>query len=320
LSLSYIFPELPFMVEVSASAKVILVGEHAVVYGQPAIAVPVSDLRVHASVRANDPVGQGLRFISVDTQKVFTPDTVSDNALAVTARLVLQALNAPPPDVLITIRSDIPVASGLGSGAAVSTAIARALFAVLNRSLENEALNTIVFETEKIHHGTPSGIDNAVVVYEQPVYFVPGQPIVRLTIGRPMSVLIANTGLRASTRVAVSDVRELYNSSPRLIQPIIEAIGVLVKDARQAIEIGDIPLLGNLMERNHTLLQQLTVSCPELDELVLAAMSAGALGAKLSGSGRGGNMIALVRPETTSLVEGALLEAGAVSVFATTVQ
>ena len=308
------------MVEASAAAKIILLGEHAVVYGQPAIAVPVSDLRTTATVQPNDPPGQGLRICSENARATLTLESTPDDPLVVTAKLVLEALDASPPDVTIALFSDIPMSSGLGSGAAVSTAVAQALGAALNSSLDNTQLSAIVYEVEKIHHGTPSGIDNTVVVFEQPVYFLRGQPVERLTIGKPMSFLIASTGLPASTRMAVKAVRALYDASPDTTRPVIEAIGDIVREARQAIEQGHMPRLGELMARNHTYLQALTVSCPKLDELVGAAMNAGALGAKLSGGGRGGNMIALVTPDTSHLVERALRQAGAASIFATIVQ
>jgi mevalonate kinase len=308
------------MVETSAPAKIILVGEHAVVYGQPAIAVPVSGLRAFATVQPNDPAGQGLRIVAADQGVIVTSETYPDHPLAITAQLVLQTYRTAPPDVTVTVHSSIPVASGMGSGAAVATALARVLGATLNLPLDNEALNPIIYEVEKIHHGTPSGIDNTVVVYEKPVYFIRDQPIVRLTIGKPFLLLIADSGLAASTRVAVGDVRKLYAAESKCIQSIFNAIGERVVASKQAIESGDVIQLGKMMHENHHLLQQLTVSCAELDNLATAAMNAGALGAKLSGGGRGGAMIALVTPETVENVKQALLRAGAVSVFATTVQ
>src|SRR5690606_29176624 len=121
--------------------------------------------------------------------------------------LVLRALDAAPPSATIRIRSDIPIASGLGSGAAVSTALARALCALLERELDDAALNTLIYEVEKIHHGTPSGIDNTVIVYERPIYFMRGKPIQPVTIGAPFTLLIGDTGKSASTREAVAGVR-----------------------------------------------------------------------------------------------------------------
>ncbi len=307
------------MTTASAPAKTILFGEHAVVYGQPAIAVPVSGLRAFASAEPN--TKGGLRILAADLDIPVIIDTEAvDHALALTARLVLKALHAAPPDAAITIRSDIPIASGLGSGAAVSTALARALCAALGQSLDEAALNALIYEVEKIHHGTPSGIDNTVIVYERPVYFVRGQPIETLSIGAPFTLLIGDTGKSASTRDAVAGVRALFDTDPAAIQPVLDEIGRLVAQARAAIERGDLAQVGGLMGRNHALLRLLTVSSPELDALVEAAETAGALGAKLSGGGRGGNMIALVTPETRDAVRDALHAAGAARVFETEVR
>lgn len=303
----------------SAPAKTILFGEHAVVYGQPAIAVPVSGLRAFASAEPN-PAG-GLRVVAADLDIPVSIDAETvDNALALTARLVLKALGDAPPNTIISIRSDIPIASGLGSGAAVSTALARALCAALGQSLDDETLNNLIYEVEKIHHGTPSGIDNTVIVYERPVYFVRGQPIETLPIGLPFTLLIGDTGTSASTRAAVAGVRELLEHDPQHVQPMLDEIGALVGEACAAVECGDLPKIGTLMQQNHSLLRRLTVSSPELDRLVEVAHDAGALGAKLSGGGRGGNMIALVTDETQQAVEAALMAAGAARVFTTEVR
>ena len=305
------------MTAASAPAKTILVGEHAVVYGQPAIAIPVADLRAFAEVT---PGSGGLRITAADLDLPVNLDSEQvDHALALTARLVLKTLNASPPDVTINIRSDIPISSGLGSGAAVSTALARALCGVLQRQLDAADLNALIYEVEKIHHGTPSGIDNTVIVYERPVYFIRDQPLETLNIGTPFTLLIGDTGKGASTRAAVAGVRQLYERDPQGVQPLLDQIGALVRQARAAVESGDATALGGLMRRNHDLLRDLTVSSPELDALVSAATNAGALGAKLSGGGRGGNMIALVTPETREPVAAALLAAGAVHVYTTEV-
>jgi mevalonate kinase len=310
------------MIEASAPAKIILFGEHAVVYGQPAIAVPVSSLRATANVTANNPSGQGLHIAAADLNEILpiaVESEIVDHSLATTARLVLKALNSAPPDVTITLHSTIPMASGLGSGAAVSAALGRALSAAVHQTIDNETLNTLVYEMEKTYHGTPSGIDNTVIVYEQPVYFMRGQSIEKMPIGASFTLLIGDTGQGALTRIAVGDVRKLFEADPERIQPILDSIGVLVKQAKIAIESGEIGALGPLMLHNHALLQQLTVSSPELDQLVEAAINAGSSGAKLSGGGRGGNMIALVTPESSDHVRQALLNAGAVRVFETTV-
>ena len=173
----------------------------------------------------------------------------------------------------------------------------------------------MVYEVEKVYHGTPSGIDNTVIVYERPVYFVRNQPIEWPAIGMPLLFLVADTGVSAPTHLAVTDVRKLYETSHSDTPLVIDSIGQVVIAIRQAIESGDVYKLGSLMTENHRLLQRLTVSSVDLDTLVDAALSAGAVGAKLSGGGRGGNMIALVFADHVDDVKDALLRAGAVRVI-----
>ncbi len=309
--------------QASACAKIILFGEHAVVYGKPAIAVPISSLKAVAEVEFNI-VPDGLKIVAADLEQTIrspaSGEPLSENPLERTVQLVLNHFQAAPPNVTITIHSDIPIASGLGSGAAVSTALARAISLVLNRTWDNASLSEIIYQIEKLHHGTPSGIDNTVIVYQQPVYFIRTQPIQTFSIPRPFKLLIADTGKSALTRIAVGDVRQLYEADQPTIQKILDQIETLVIQARQAIETGAVADLGPLMTQNHALLGQLTVSSPELDMLARAALEAGALGAKLSGGGRGGNMIALVTADTAASVREKLLSAGAVRVFETNVE
>jgi mevalonate kinase len=301
----------------SAPAKIILLGEHAAVYGQPAIAMPISELRAYATVQPHD----SLQIVATDLGRVIplnlSDPTLADDALQQTVRLVSQALGAPPPAVRITLRSDIPLASGLGSGAAVSAAVARALSHAMGHPLDDDRLNALVYEIEKTHHGTPSGIDNTVIVYERPIWFARDHPIEPLTISAPVHLIVANSGSGALTKVAVSDVRALYEAQPHSITPVLQRIGALAHTARVALAAGDVSQLGALMNENHSHLQTLTVSSPALDRLVYAARDHGALGAKLSGGGRGGNMLALVTPDTSAAVQQALVAHGAVSAFQT---
>ncbi len=304
-----------------APAKIILFGEHAVVYGQPAIAVPFTALQATADSEPTPP-GTGLTIIASDLQQqlhIKDADTMLDNALLRSAQLTLNKLNVPTPDLNITVRSTIPLASGLGSGAAVSAALIRELSAAVGCPLEGDELNALVFEVEKMHHGTPSGIDNTVIVKGAPVYFIKGQPPQTFDIGAPLTFVIADSGIQASTRESVGAVRELYDNDPDTYQGFFEEIGAIVNEARGHIEHGNLNDIGHLMNRNHHLLNILTVSSPLLNTLVSTARETGALGAKLSGGGRGGNVIALVEPDNAHWVADAFREAGAVRTWVTTV-
>jgi mevalonate kinase len=311
------------MNESFAPGKIILLGEHAVVYGQPALAVPVMQVRAEAHVR-RAPRGAGCTIQATDMGRTFRlAQAAGDEPLAAAVRGTLAHVQAAEPDVTITIHSTIPIAGGLGSGAAVSAALVRALATHLGHALDDEVVSRLVFEVEKLHHGTPSGIDNSVVVYARPVYFVKSQPIETFQIGRPFSVAIGDTGIPGPTRLAVGEVRAAWQADPERYEHMFQHIGSIVRMGRSAIERGDLHALGALMDSDHALLQELGVSCAALDSLVAAARRAGALGAKLSGGGRGGNAIALAPPDDLKLhsrIKEAWLEAGAKNVIIATLE
>jgi mevalonate kinase len=312
------------MTTATAPGKIILFGEHAVVYGQPAIAAPLSQVRATAVVENS--TSPGIRLIAPDlgTDMLLDHAAPDDAVAAVVRHLQAAAGLAQLPDLTITVSSQIPIAGGLGSGAAITAAVIRALASHLGLGhlLSAAWVSDQTYEIEKIHHGTPSGIDNTVVAYERPVYFVRQQPCNRVepfAVARPLRLLVADTGVSSSTKIVVGDVRRQWQANPTVFDAIFAACGRIVAAARQAVEAGDVEKVGRLMTENHTLLQQMTVSCAELDDLVAAALAAGALGAKLSGAGRGGNMIALVEGEEgETAVTAALKTAGAKNVLTTT--
>jgi mevalonate kinase len=299
----------------TAPGKVILFGEHAVVYGRPALAAPVTQVCATATVESAA-AGTGLVIDALDLRCCVTLDEAG-NPLAEAALLALERLGLSPPDWRITLCSTIPFASGLGSGAAVSAALVRGLASAAGRDLGPAEVSDIVFQVERLHHGTPSGVDNTVIAYGQPVYFVRGQPPQPFAIGRPFTLAIGDTGIPSPTKVAVGDVRAGWLQEPVRYDAWFDQVAAIVEAARQAIADGAPHKLGPLMDANHVLLREMGVSSPELERLVQAARAAGAGGAKLSGGGRGGNMIALVTPETAGPVVDALRAAGAVRVIVT---
>jgi mevalonate kinase len=307
----------------TAPAKIILFGEHAVVYGRPAIAVPVTQVAATVSVTANPRPETGVvhiraKEINLDSNLIDLPP---QHPLAVAVRETMQSIGVEKlPACTIQISSTIPVASGMGSGAAVSAALIRALAAFLDRSLSDEIISKLTFEVEKIHHGTPSGIDNTVIAYGLPVYFVKGEAPQTFHVSQPFNIIIGDTGIASSTAAAVGDVRKAWSTTTERYNALFDAIGEITRSARRAIEEGQIQALGKLMNDNHAVLQELGVSSIGLDNLVQAARQAGALGAKLSGGGRGGNMIALADPAKIDQVAQALRSAGARQTITTTVK
>ncbi|MEA3407602.1 MAG: mevalonate kinase [Chloroflexota bacterium] len=311
------------MASASAAGKVILFGEHAVVYGRPAIAIPISDRRAKAVVTPLDP-GEGVRIVAEDlSQEYHLDQTYEDDharPLQATVRNALEHLQLDPESeaLRIAVHSQLPIASGLGSGTAVATAMVRALAAHYGRDMSPETVSQLVYETEVILHGTPSGIDNTVVAYEKPVYFAQGK-VDTVAIGKPLNLLIADTGIPSKTRDTVAAVRAKWERKRALYEMLFEEIGDLTRRGKEALAEGELPRVGRLMNANQDLLSQLCVSGPELNMLIEAAQRAGALGAKLSGGGKGGCMIALVEEETRDDVRRALLGAQASTIMFTSV-
>ncbi len=331
----------------SAPGKVILCGEHAVVYGQPALAVPVSGVQANVTVQANLDARcstAGLRVVShnlegfgsVERQRIQQRlwavadrvksliDAGGQGRINPTPTDAIIRVGFIPPmlpnDLLITIDSTIPIERGLGSGAAIGVAMIRAFADYLGLNLTDAEVSAMAYETEKLHHGTPSGIDNTVVAYNQPVYFVRGQAIELLHVGAALHLLVADSGTRGSTADIVGGVRQRRDADPDIYDVLFTQIGDISREARAAVERGDIVRLGELFNGNQQLLEAIEVSSPALERLCVVARAAGARGAKLSGAGRGGNMIALVTPETSATVQEALLTAGAVAVIETTIE
>jgi mevalonate kinase len=300
----------------SAPGKIILFGEHAVVYGQPAIALPIPQVQAKAII-VPDILGTpgSVRIvapeINLDCQlDALEPDhPLAAAIMGVTATLGLTHI----PACTLKLTSTIPIAAGLGSGAAVSVAIIRALSAFLGTPLDDVQVNKLAYNVEKIHHGTPSGIDNTVVTYGKPVYFMLQQPIEIFNIARPFTIIIADTGIASPTALAVRDLRKAWQKNSTHFEGLFNAVGSLSRTARQAMETGHPERLGPLMNENHELLIEMGVSSPELDRLVLAAQASGSLGAKLSGGGRGGNMIVLTEPDHAEFISHALHQAGAIN-------
>jgi len=255
-----------------------------------------------------------------------------ENPLVVAILSVAEQFNIRQfPALTLRIKSSIPIASGLGSGAAVSVAIIRALSSFFGKDLLNEQVSELAYRVERIHHGNPSGIDNTVVTYEQPIYFIRGQPFQILKVHTPdtekaiegknrlpsFSLVIADTGIASPTKQTVADVQRRWQEDPSRYNSLFDAIAEITENARRIIEQGPIERLGLLMNENHHLLQEMGVSCDKLDKLVNAALDAGAVGAKLSGAGRGGNIIAITASDNTLGLASALDRAGAVNTIIT---
>jgi mevalonate kinase len=310
-------------ISASAPGKIILFGEHAVVYGRPAIAAPVEQVSARALVMAEPRRSAGTILIQAPDIELecLLADLSKDHPLAIAIDGVFNCLGiARSPAFTLRVTSTIPLAAGLGSGAAVSVAIIQAVSAFLGHPLADDQVSALAFEAEKRYHGTPSGIDNTVIAYRMPVFFIRDQPIETFRVAEPFTIVIGDTGVRSPTSEAVGELRRQWLNDPTRYEAIFDEAGRIAVAARGVIESGQPAELGLLMDHNQLLLQEMGVSSAELDHLVSAARAAGALGAKLSGGGRGGNMIALVEGDAAAPVASALETAGATRTLITTVK
>jgi len=303
----------------SAPAKVILLGEHFVVHGEPAIVLAI-DRRAVVTAKARS---DSKIFIDSEDLRIsgfFIDDKFYHKKGSIKAKEKLEPIYVVAKEIIrkcrlkkgldIKIKSSIPIAAGLGSSAAVSVASAAALCSLLGCDETDDNIFQIAFNAEKLIHGTPSGIDPAISTYGGILWYRKSEPIKRLNINVEIPLIIGNTGKQRSTGELVAKVNNLRRRYASIIDKVINAGGEIVKRGLRALKDGDLKTLGELMNINHELLCALGVSCEELDNLVHAARKAGALGAKLTGAGGGGCMIALVSPEKIKDVADAITDAG----------
>jgi hydroxymethylglutaryl-CoA reductase len=289
--------------------KIILFGEHAVVYGSRAIAAPVP-LAVHARVIDHDD-GVWLVMPRWGVEKRLCQDPKKRSSIEETGALILDKLGLGERSMRIEVYSEIPRAMGLGGSAAVAVAIIRALDAHYELGLSDDQINQLAFRAEQVAHGTPSGIDNTVATYGRPILYRAGSPpeIEELHLPTPLNFVIGITGNESLTAKTVARVRTAREKNPGVIDKLFKAIDVLAGQALGAIRRSDMERLGDLMNVCHGLLNSLQVSSWELEELIQIARENGALGAKLTGGGGGGSMIALC-PENAQQVIQAMNESG----------
>ena len=271
--------------------KAILFNEHFVVYNIPSI-VSAIDRATTATVEQFK--GKGW---SLDDRREATPSYKEDKLEQQKESIerILKATGVDPikNPIKITLRGDLVAASGIGASAASCVAITRALSDEFNLGLSDERINEITYEGERAYHGAPSGVDNTAATYGGLIWFVRGQPIELIKIKKPVEIVMGNTGVVTDTKAAVAGVRERKEKYPEKYAKIFKEAEDLAHKARKALESYDLKAVGKYMDENHKQLQAIELSCKELDSLVDIARKQGALGAKLTGGGLGGNMVAL---------------------------
>jgi mevalonate kinase len=278
----------------SGYGKVILFGEHFVVHGVPGI-VSAIDSSTDAEVK------KAAKGLNVKDERKTAKGYGEEKRLQQIESIerMLKAMDLDPQTPLdIWIGGTLPGFSGLGASAASSVAIARAINEELNLNLTNERINAIAYEGEKAYAGNPSGIDNTAATYGGLMWFkknpVGGSDLVeKIHIRKPVEIVIGSTGKVANTKAMVEGVAERKKKDPQKYDPLFKQAESLAIAGRKALEAGDLKKVGDLMNENHRILQEIGVSSKELDLLVDMARKQGAFGAKLTGGGGGGCMVAL---------------------------
>ena len=293
----------------SAAGKVILLGEHAAVYGRHALAVPIVNAMTAHCRKADGPVT--LHIPAWGVSDSLDQKDESPSGAAGILHVLLTQMSIPKTGIEVDVETRLQAAQGLGASAALAASMARALNAYLGLDLPDEEINRLTFECEKLAHGQPSGVDNTVAVYGQPLLFRRQDDPVReaLDLKHTPPLVIASSGMRGMTREQVAGVRQRYEKNTSLYDSIFDEIDVLTLAGHQALVNEDYDSLGAQMNICHGLLNAIEVSTPELEKMVALAREHGAVGAKLTGAGGGGSIVALC-PGTQDVVTVALRDSG----------
>ena len=273
--------------------KAILLGEHSVVYGRHAIAVPVP-LNIRVKIEDADD-GVLLMIPSWGVEYYLDKKPEERQSFEKPAALILEKMNLSNVGMKIEVFSDVPRGMGLGGSAVLAVSIIKALNHHYKMGLSEQEINEMAYESEKIAHGNPSGIDNTIATYGYPLIYRKGEKTLkeRLQIKEPLDLVLAFSKSEGLTAKTVAHVRTQWKSNQEMYEGVFDDIDAIVLNGIQAIQENDLKQLGELMNFNQGLLNTLQVSTPELERMIYIARDAGAFGAKLTGGGGDGAIIAV---------------------------
>jgi mevalonate kinase len=278
----------------AANGKAILLGEHAVVHGCPAIAVGLE--RGARAVAEVAPAGGASRLVAFGRDLVADPASEHDlgRALDALLREPARASSSSRGPVVVEATSDLPQGGGLGSSAAIAVAVARAVEALFAGAADDAVVIARAMAWERVFHGNPSGIDAEAAARGGCLRFVRGAGATSLPVAIDLDLCVGWSGRSSSTRAMVEAVAELRAREPDRFARDLDTVAALVDAASGALASGDRAALGALMTRNQAVLAGFGVSTATIDRMCERALASGALGAKLTGGGGGGSVLALV--------------------------
>lgn len=282
-----------------ACSKILLFGEHFVVYGAECIAVPVKKY-INCTI---SPSSEDTIFRDQILKETTYITSTSKNKKSQLIHLIMERLNLKG-HFNISIQGDITPSAGMGSSAALSISMIKEFSKFLDTEFQTSQLNELAFECERIFHGTPSGIDNTVIVYERPIKFKNSGTVKEfkpVEILKPLKIALINSGKRGGTKEMIQKVKALLDKNPQLKNELLLKIDTIVASAEFALSTGDVAGLGTLINQNQLLLKKIGVSTPNIDEICNLALKNGCYGAKLAGSGGGGMVITLLSEEEKEL-------------------
>ena len=288
--------------------KTIIMGEHAVVYGYPSIAFPLVSIPVIVRIKEHPENTLSSKYFVGKISEL--PDSLSGVKYLI--NLLDDRLNTEHVKYAINIDSSLPIERGLGSSAAIGTAITRAFFDFFKIPLDNDTLLYYVNKSETVTHGKASGLDALTVISNSPVNYSKKEPVNYFNFESDGFLVIADSGVKGKTKETVSDVKKMYDQDPHTTGDILKQLGQCAKQTKLALNGNHLKTLGKTFNQANDLLSQLNLAIPKTDKMIESANGAGALGSKITGGGRGGCIICLARNLTNAeMIQRALVKSGA---------